>query len=319
MGLFREITETLLERLLPGLVDGVNDISSFLFQNVMDTFHGYESQLSPNPSWGSVSGLLGLILGAVFLLVGIFAFTTVVRRVSGYIDLEFEPNAQWGAGLVLYVIFQFALAGQMNPISIAKRTNQDSAVVFGILGNELPNYTVDMTGFTWGLLDNVLLEFIAQVGVIAFTVSMVAWWYTDFVSWPDWVEFVIDTAPLWGPVGLYFYAVVEGIQVFPLNGRLAFLLQFTVLVGVMVLIAAFLIGLGWMLMVANPLDLTVNKPRKLWLVVDGAILTFLVALAADGFTGLLLWTFVMIAILRYRPGIDVPGSRQQAEEIPGGD
>lgn len=313
MGLVRNLIEELLQTIFPGLVETINGIYQFFFQNVNKTFLDYKSNLSPEPGWASFEGLAAIFIGAVVLLVGVFAFLMVIRYVLDKLNKqdEFSREQKLAGAVGLYVLFQI-LFDALNPLTLAARIKVDIAVFSAILSNELSNYTVDMTGFTWGLGEPTW-EFIIQVGLISTAISLIAWWYTDFVQWPDWVEFVIDTVPIWGPVGIYIYASIEGVQVFPLEGRLAFIAQLVVLIAVNIFIASLLVGGGYLFVKWQPVDLGVNPPKKLWMTHDGVTLTAFVAITASGFGGIIAWAFYKAWVLRNRGEI---GSSSSGEVTP---
>lgn len=79
MSLVREIITTVVDGLLPGVVDGINSVSDFLFQSVITTFAAYKSKVTTDPGWGTAYGLLGLLVALVFLGTASTSRTECIR------------------------------------------------------------------------------------------------------------------------------------------------------------------------------------------------------------------------------------------------
>lgn len=291
--MIRRWIATLLNEYLGWAVAPINASFDFLLGPVTETYLAYKSQVRVAP--GLFEQLIAVAFLIAFLAVGVAGLYVLLDFLSMIVDPVYRAlvggqitkrrrlQAAIGgyAGLQLMEVIA---TGELYVLEMTTRIAEDLAVVLAMAEDALPTSGVGITGFTWGLLSDPVWEFMLQVGLLILGTSLVVWKFTT------WSEQVVTGALMVLSVGAYVYASVQGIQVFPLDVRLAFPLQLLVLLGVMSAVAGVLSLFVWGLLEWFPwVRYDQTKPRKLYMTFDGLVLVAMFPIFASNVMAVLGW------------------------------
>lgn len=290
--MIREFITQLLENHLSWAVTPIDEFFDFLFRPAATTFEEYAASVTTSP--GLVEELIALGLGLGFSFVSIlgiyllldllsFAFNPVIRRVSGQSATRRTRLVVSGGVYAVLQAVDFATTGNLYLVEMMNRISKDLTAVISMYQGHTPT-TVTLDAFTWGLLGNPLLEFSVQIGILIIVVTGVVWRFTMHS------ESTVALALTALTVGSWVYAEVMGVQVFPLDARVALPLQLLVLWGLMTVIGG-VISLGfWVLLEWLPwVRYDQSQPRKLYMTFDGLLLLVMFPLFANSVTAIWGW------------------------------
>jgi hypothetical protein len=299
--MLRRLVTELLESHLAPVVNPTDKGFQSLLGPAVKTFSNYASQSSAAP--GAVEWAIAILIGLVLFLVASIAGMYVLLEffsmtVNPVIRRFFGGKVTQDRRLIFAVLLHFflllvdsAIRGKVYAIEMTKRLAEDLAVVNAMFRGEVPNVGVDITGFTWGLLNDPLLEFVLQAGFLIGLTSVAVWKFTDYS------ERLVTGSLLVGSVGAWIYAEIQGIQVFPLPVQIGFVLQVLVLWAVMSVIAGILMYAVWGFLEWFPwVRYDHTRPKKLYITFHGLALLAMFPLFVENVMALLAWISAMLAL-----------------------
>ena len=299
--MLRRLIADLLDTYLSWLVDPINQAFDFLLDPAVSTFTDYAGRSNATPGlleWVIATGI-GLVLflavgiAGMYILLDILSpgFNRVYRGVTG-------QTVTRSRRLIAAVVLNFGLLAmdailhnEFYATQMTERLANDLAVIMGMLSGELPSPGVGIPAFTWGVLGDPMWEFVIQVGAVIGLIATVVWKFTEYNE-----NLVAGTLLLLSS-GVWMFAELQGIQVFPVSVRLAFVIQVFILWGLMSAIAGVLVMAGWGLLEWFPwVTYDQGKPKKLYITFHGLALLAMFPLFGDNTMALLAWFSAMLAL-----------------------
>lgn len=298
--MLRRLTAAFLDNYLSWLVDPINEGFDFLLGPPVETFTEYAAQSNATPGaieWVIAMGFallfLGVSVAGMYLLLDLISpiSNRLYKSTTGQKLTQSRRFVTAGVIQATLLTVDAVIQGEVFVFQITRRLAEDLAVVMAMFRGEVPDAGVSISGFTWGLLGDPMWEFVVQVGLLIGLTSVVVWKFTDYSE--TWVTIFLFV----GSVVVWVYVQVEGIQVFPLDVRVAFPLQLTVVWGIMSVIAGILMMAAWGVLEWFPwVRYDHSKPKKLYMTFHGLILLAMFPLFGQNILALLAWFSAMLAL-----------------------
>ena len=299
--MLRRLIADLLDTYLSPVVNPINGFFDFLLDPAVSTFTEYASRSNATPGlleWVIATGI-GLVL---FLAVGIAGMYILLDLISPLFNRAYKgvtgQRVTRSRRLIAATVLHFGLLttdailhDEIYAVQMTKRLANDLAGVTGMLSDELPSAGVGIPAFTWGILGDPMWEFVFQVGAVIGLIATVVWKFTEYN------QNLVAGSLLFLSGGTWMFAELQGIQVFPVETRIAFVIQVLILWGLMSAIAGVLVMVGWGLLEWFPwVTYDQNRPKKLYITFHGLALLAMFPLFGDNTMALLAWFSAMLAL-----------------------
>ena len=290
-----------IETYLPWLPVAFAALFGFIVHQPSQTFEQYKiaHSVSAGPaSWFFwVTAFLLFTLGGVVFFYVLISPTVLGRTNPGYSivnlavynwvgDIRRKATRMMVAS-TLYGITAGAYTLQTGTVLALDRANairEDSAYLFSMLGD---GGTVGLDVFSWGYLDPQI-EFTVQVFLLTVIATIVI---RNYVNMQDLTVFTILSG---GVVITYFGALFTGTAVFPIDARVAFLVQLLVTFGMLVVLVAGGVGKA---VLGGVRKTTPERPSREEFVLGAVILLVALPVFSSPIAAVLTWASVVVSWL----------------------
>ncbi|MFC6755872.1 MULTISPECIES: hypothetical protein [Haloarcula] len=310
--MLRRLLTEAIETYLPWLPVGLAMLFGFIVHQPSETFESYKvaHNVSPGPmSWvfwvaaitlfaaGGVAffyfllspSILGAIPNPVYSMVNVLAFDFVGELQKG------RPRLMVASGFYLLTTGIYAMvSGSILELERANYIRENSAYFISMFGD---SSKVGLEAFSYGILGDPQIEFAVQVLLLVLIATYVM---RNYVTLEDFTVF----AGLSGIVVLsYFGALFTGTQVFPIDARVAFVVQLFVSFGMLVVLVGAVYLSTWSILkttLGGTRNSIPERPTKDEYVLGAAILMVALPVFSSPLASVLAWGSVVLSWLEPR-------------------